>query len=106
MITEELVKKVEASAYQEYVNYLLDDFTEHHYLVYEAVFEASKEGENSVRAGEIYEMYQDLCKSTEKEALSNRRVSDYIKQLELLDIVQADYYYGGEKGKTREVELC
>ncbi|RCU47016.1 AAA family ATPase [Haloplanus salinus] len=105
-ITEELIREVEASAYQEYVNYLLDDFTEHHYRVYEAVFEASEEGENSVRAGEIYEMYQDLCRSTEQEALSNRRVSDYIKNLELLDIVQADYYYGGEKGKTREVELC
>jgi orc1/cdc6 family replication initiation protein len=105
-INEELVREVEDSAYQEYVNYLLDDFTEHHYLVYEAVFEASKEGENSVRAGEIYEKYQELCQSTEKEALSNRRISDYIKHLELLDIVHADYYYGGEKGKTREVELC
>ena len=105
-ITEELVRDVETSAYQEYVNQLLDDFTEHHYLVYEAVFEASEEGENSVRAGEIYKMYQNLCRSTGKEALSNRRVSDYIKHLEVLGIVQANYYYGGEKGKTREVTIA
>jgi len=104
-ITEELVREVEASAYQEYVNQLLDDFTEHHYLVYEAVYETSGEGEDSVRTGKIYEKYQELCRSTEKEALSDRRISDYIKQLELLGVVQADYYYGGKKGKTREVNL-
>lgn len=104
-ITEELVREVEASAYQEYVNQLLDDFTEHHYLVYEAVYETSEEGEDSVQTGEIYEKYRELCRSTEEEALSDRRISDYIKQLELLEIVQADYYYGGEKGKTREVKI-
>ena len=105
MITEELVREVEASAYQEYVNQLLDDCTEHHYLVYEAVYEVSEEGSVSVQTGDIYERYKELCASTEEEALSDRRISDYLKQLELLGIVRADYYYGGEKGKTREVRM-
>ena len=104
-ITEELVREVEASAYQEYVNQLLDDFTEHHNLVYEAVYDTSGEGENSVQTGKIYDKYRDLCQSKDIGTLSNRRISDYIKQLELLNIVQADYYYGGKKGKTREVNL-
>ena len=104
-ITEELVREVEASAYQKYVNYLLDDFTKHHYLVYEAVYEVSEEGSVSVQTGDIYERYKELCASTEEEALSDRRISDYLKQLELLGIVKADYYYGGEKGKTREVRM-
>ena len=104
-ITEELVREIEASAYQEYVNQLLDDFTEHHYLVYEAVYEMSGEGEKSIQTGLIYDKYKQLCQSTNNEALSNRRISDYIKHLELLGIIKADYYYGGEKGKTREIKL-
>ena len=104
-ITEELVKDVETSAYQEYVNYLLDDFTEHHYLIYEAVFEASEVGENTVKTGDIYDKYRDLCSSTEEEPLSNRRISDYLKQFELLDLIQSEYHYGGSKGKTRTIEF-
>jgi orc1/cdc6 family replication initiation protein len=104
-ITEDLVREVETSAYQEYVNHLLEDFTEHHHLVYEAVYETSSKGESPVQTGEIYEKYDELCQSRKKEALSSRRISDYIKHLELLDIVQADYYYGGKKGKTRVIEL-
>jgi len=104
-ITEELVREIEDSAYQEYVNQLLDQFTEHHHLVYEAVYEMCGEGEKSIQTGLIYDKYKQLCQSMNNEALSNRRISDYIKHLELLGIIKADYYYGGEKGKTREIKL-
>ncbi|MFB6199859.1 MAG: hypothetical protein ABEJ83_03195, partial [Candidatus Nanohaloarchaea archaeon] len=45
------------------------------------------------------------CTAYDEEALSNRRISDYLQHLELLNLVEVDYYYGGEKGKTREISL-
>jgi len=59
---------------------------------------------NTIRTGDIYTRYEELCKSS--NALSKRRLSDFLKQLELLNLIKAEYHYGGQKGKTRDVKLA
>lgn len=105
VVTEATVKEAETSAYHNYVDEMLDPFTKHHKLVYQATTELIQEAGPIIRSGEIYPRYVDLCETYGEKSLSQRRISTYLKQLELLHLIEADYYYGGRKGKTREIQL-
>lgn len=102
IINEELIQKLQDHAYREYVEELLEPFTEHHAQLYEAIEELAEEHGNAIQSGSIYSRYQENCG---EDALSQRRISDYLKHLEILDLIQAEYHYGGSKGKTREIKL-
>lgn len=101
-ITEALINETQSSAYQEYVNHLLTEFSNQHRTLYQATQKATKNGERTVTAGEIYTQYRKL---EQEKSLSQRRLSTYLKQLELLNLIKAEYHYGGKTGKTREVQL-
>lgn len=74
--------------------------------IYQAIEELTLEREKPViQTGSIYKRYKLLCQTYEEEPLSERRISDYLKHLELLNLIQAEYHYGGRKGKTREIQL-
>lgn len=100
IITESHVQKLQEQARHGYIEYLLEDFSEHHRVLYNAIAELA-ESREYVRTGAVYEMYQELS----DDPLTNRRISDYLKQLEILGLITAKYHYGGEKGKTREIRL-
>jgi orc1/cdc6 family replication initiation protein len=104
VITENTVEKTEKPAQKQYTAQLLDKFTEHHHLTFQAIQELHTEQE-TVQAGDVYQRYQELCTTYNKEPLTNRRISDYIKTLELLNLIQAEYHYGGKTGKTRNISL-
>jgi cell division control protein 6 len=92
-------------AREAYTKWLLGNFSRHHQLLYRVIVDLGKETKTGIRTGNIYQRYRELCRTEPTDALSNRRLSDFLKELELLELIQADYYYGGEKGKTREIRL-
>jgi Cdc6-like AAA superfamily ATPase len=105
-ITESAVRTVREQAFQEYTDHLLHPFSEHHRLIHQAIQELDKEQDPDViQTGAIYTRYNDLCESYSVDSLSNRRISDYLKHLERLDLIEADYHYGGKRGKTRRITL-
>lgn len=104
-VTEVVVDRTESKAYDNYAMSLLDRFTDHHGLIYQAIKELTREAMPPFQTGQIYNRYQDICESYGVEALSHRRISDFLKHFELLDLIEVDYHYGGQKGKTREVRL-
>ncbi|PSQ47260.1 Orc1-type DNA replication protein [Halobacteriales archaeon SW_7_65_23] len=101
-VTEKLVQEVQKEARRVYVENQLEKLSKHHSILYQAVRELS-DG-SIVNAGDVYDRYQEIA-SEYGEILSNRRISDHLKQLEHLNLVTAEYHYGGKKGKTREVSL-
>ena len=101
-ITEALIHEIQSSAYQAYADQLLNSFTQQHRLLYQATRKATNNGETTVNTGKIYGQYRRLEK---EESLSQRRLNTYLKQLELLQLIQSQYHYGGNKGKTREIRL-
>lgn len=106
VITEDLVRSQRQNAYQRYVEHLLKDFTPHHLILVEAIQNLLSEEEvSTVRSGNVFDEYQRLCESSKLEELSERRISDHLKQLELLNLIESEYFYGGSKGKTREISL-
>ncbi|PSP57045.1 Orc1-type DNA replication protein [Halobacteriales archaeon QH_7_66_36] len=105
VITESHTQDVQEQAFEKYAGHLLSHFSEHHRLLYQAVQELDVEN-NSINTGDIYTRYEELCKTYNENTLSKRRLSDFLKHLELLDLIEAEYHYGGQEGKTRDVKLA
>lgn len=106
VVTEDLIRTVRKQAYNRYGKYLLKDFSQHHQITLQAVQKALEEQDSTkVFSGEVYQQYQSLCETRKLDSLSERRISDHLKQLELLQLIQSEYYYGGNKGKTREISI-
>lgn len=104
VITETTVKNTETQARQKYVEHLLQPFTQHHSLLYTSIQQLS-EKQDTIHTGTVYKQYGELCETKDIEPLSNRRISDHLKQLELLQLITAQYHYGGNTGKTRKIQL-
>jgi len=104
-VTEELVQEVQEDAVERYTEERLRHLSQHHRYLYQSVVELSEEQGPVVNAGDIYQRYKTIASERGETVLSDRRISDYLKQLERLNLISAEYHYGGKKGKTREVRL-
>lgn len=104
IITESHVETVKQRAFTKYAGTQLSQFSEHHQLLYQAINELHQEAED-IQSGTIYQRYTQLCQTYQENTLSQRRVSDYLKHLELLNLIHAEYHYGGQHGKTRKIKI-
>ncbi|WP_436935719.1 Cdc6/Cdc18 family protein [Halovenus marina] len=104
-VTEDLVQEIKEEAFELYTETKLQHLSQHHRTLYQALKELSKEGDHVVQAGDIYQRYRKNASRQDGETLSDRRISDFLKQLEHLNLIEAKYHYGGRKGKTREIQL-
>jgi len=104
VITEEMAVETYKRAYESYVGSLLQEFSRQHQFLYKVIQDIAKE-DTPVRSGRIYSEYGQNCRSTSMDKVSKRTISDYLKHLELLDLIHADYHYGGQEGKTRQIRL-
>jgi len=106
VVSEETVKESYADTCASYSSALLDDFTDHHRLLYDVIeTEIDERTSGAINTGVVYERYQSRCKAKSLERLSNRRISDFLTDLELLDLVRVNYHYGGSEGKTRKIRI-
>ncbi|MEF8880588.1 MAG: AAA family ATPase [Candidatus Nanohaloarchaea archaeon] len=101
-VTESLVKEVQEDAYQSHTKHQLQKLSQHHRLLYQGIEELDQDHEK-IQTGKVYSRYKNLCKAYNEDSLSDRRISDYLKQLEQLNLITSQYHYGGQKGKTREI---
>jgi Cdc6-like AAA superfamily ATPase len=105
-ITEDKVRECREQAYKDCIDKQLREFTTHHRLLIQAIEELEKEeGEPPIQTGEIYQRYHELSESYSEDPVSNRRLSTYLKHLELLQLIESKYHYGGQQGKTRGIRL-
>jgi len=101
-ITEETLRKTRTEAYQDYTERLLTQHSRHHLLLYNALRNTEEE---TMRSGDAYTAYREHCEESDVEPLSNRRISDLLKHLQLYNLIQTEYHYGGTAGKTREITV-
>jgi Cdc6-like AAA superfamily ATPase len=105
VITAKAVRNVKKAAVQTYHDYRLQHFSGQHELLYEAIQQQLPRPSESITTGEIYTEYKRLCDQVNEEIYSQRRIGDYLDELELLGILRIRKHQGGENGKTREIEL-
>ncbi len=55
--------------------------------------------------GEIYELYNHLCKKNNTTPLTQRRISDILAEMDMLGLINAKIISKGRYGRTREISL-
>ena len=103
-IRKDIIQLTRADAQQRYRTNRLATFSVHHRLLMQVIEQLASET-GSMHSGGIYEWYQKRCAQHGRDPLSTRRISDYLKHLECLGLIQAKYHYGGQDGKTRHIQL-
>ncbi|MFZ5955112.1 MAG: ORC1-type DNA replication protein [Nanoarchaeota archaeon] len=55
--------------------------------------------------GDVYNYYNEICKKTGTEILTQRRVSDIIAEIDMLGLINAKVISKGRHGRTKEIKL-
>ncbi len=58
----------------------------------------------SIQTGDVYNVYEDMCKKCALHPLTQRRVSDLLSELDMLGIINAKVISFGRYGRTREIK--
>ena len=74
-------------------------------LVLYSILSLQPNRKNNIFTGEVYEIYKSLCKKTNTNILTQRRISDIISEFDMLGIVNAKVISKGRYGRTRDISL-
>ncbi|MDV3292910.1 MAG: orc1/cdc6 family replication initiation protein [Nitrososphaerales archaeon] len=70
-----------------------------------AILVAASRFQSGTNTGELYIAYNSLCKRMGIEALTQRRVSGILAELDLLGLVEASVVSKGRRGRTKRIRL-
>ena len=60
---------------------------------------------SGTNTGELYVAYNTVCKRAGIEALTQRRVSGILAELDLLGLIEASVVSKGRRGRTKRIQL-
>ncbi len=73
-------------------------------LVLGAILMHEDEGRNKLTTGEVYSAYRELCNEVGTNALTQRRITDLISELDMLGLINAKVKSFGRGGRTKEIQ--
>ena len=97
---DEAEHKVEAD---KVINSVINQPGQFQYVLYSILNIAPEK--NSFYTGEIYAVYREVCKKSNLNVLTQRRISDILAELDMLGIINAKIISKGRYGRTREISL-
>jgi len=56
--------------------------------------------------GDVYNIYQDICKTISMEVLTQRRVGDILSEFDMLGLINAKVISKGRYGRTKEIRIA
>jgi len=65
----------------------------------------SKTPNEKFYTGDVYNIYQEFCNKTKTDALTQRRISDILGEIDMLGLINAKIISKGRHGRTREIRL-
>ncbi|MFH1501102.1 MAG: ORC1-type DNA replication protein [archaeon] len=60
---------------------------------------------HKIFTGDVYNVYQELCRRYSTDILTQRRISDIIAEFDMLGLINAKVVSKGRHGRTREIKL-
>jgi len=63
------------------------------------------EGGQNIQTGDVFSVYEDLCRSSGLKLLTQRRVTDLIGRLDTLGLINARVISKGRYGRTRKIRM-
>ncbi len=70
-----------------------------------AILRLWRRGGKGIQTGDIYDLYAEICRKNNLKALTQRRVSDLISELDVFGVVNAKVVSKGRYGRTREIKI-
>jgi len=61
--------------------------------------------QKNIQTGDVFVIYEKICKSRGLKILTQRRVSDLVAELDMLGIINARVISKGRYGRTREIKI-
>ena len=77
----------------------------HSKVVLWSIINLEEKEQKNIQTGDVYNVYEDTCKTCVLHPLTQRRVSDLISELDMLGIINAKLISLGRYGRTREIRL-
>ncbi|MDG6220292.1 MAG: ORC1-type DNA replication protein [Candidatus Thermoplasmatota archaeon] len=105
LITEKEVYKAKNQIELDCIREVLRTLPEQSKIVLLGIYFSAKDGRDDLTTGEVYDVYQQLCKSAGSSSLTQRRITDLISELDMLGIIHARIISKGKYGRTREIAL-
>ena len=103
-ITEEHVQRAKNKIELDTVVEAIKSLPTQSKLVLLAIISNGEAGADRMTTGDVYGTYKDLCRRTGMPALTQRRVTDLISELDMLGLVHARVKSYGRGGRTKEVQ--
>jgi len=104
-IMDEHIRSAEKRIEHDRVIDAMKNLTPHSKLVLASVYLLNKADVNSAITGDIYEVYQELCELTAYTALTQRRVSGLISELDIIGLLNSRIVSMGRYGRTKKIRL-
>ena len=102
MVTEGHVKEAERSIEHNRVVEALKNLTLHSKLVLLSVYHINK---SSVTTGEIYDVYNRICRELGVGLLTQRRLGTLVNELDVMGLLNAKVVSMGRYGRTKKIRL-
>ncbi len=76
-------------------------------LVLDSIIRLSEDNKGQpIFTGDIYNLYEELCRKNRLEVLTQRRVGDIIQEFDMLGIINVRVISKGRGGRMREIKLA
>jgi len=105
LVTEEHVRAAERRIEHDRILEALQNLPLHSKLVLYSVYLLGKANVNDAITGDIYEVYHELCSEAALVALTQRRVSGLINELDAIGLLNSRLVNRGRYGRTKKIRL-
>jgi cell division control protein 6 len=102
MVTEDHVKEAERNIEHNRVVEALENLTLHSKLVLLSVYHINK---SNVTTGEIYDVYNKICRELGVGPLTQRRLGTLVNELDVMGLLNAKVVSMGRYGRTKKIRL-
>ena len=104
-VTKEHVKKAVKKIESDQIAETVRTLPTHSKVLLFGMIVLTESGYRKFTTGEVYAIYRNLCKRIGLDALTQRRISDLISELDMLGIINSIVISKGRYGRTREIRL-
>jgi len=104
-VTKDHVKKAVKKIESDHVNEVVRTLPTQNKILLFGMISLAQTGRKKFTTGEVYTVYKSLCKKVGIDALTQRRISDLISELDMLGILNSIVISKGRYGRTREIRL-
>ncbi len=105
-LTEKFVDLAEKQLERDNIMEIVKNLTLQSKLVLYSILKILKNRVTPTFTGEIFEVYNAICKKNGIDSLTQRRLSDLIGELDMLGLINAKVISKGRYGRTREISLA